>query len=76
MNEIEQTVIEMIAEQLGIQVESIKPEQYLREDLAMDDLHMIELIMGLEEEFEIEIQDEEFERLTTVRGIMDFILDA
>ena len=74
MNEMAQTVVELIAEQLGLKVESIKPTHFLKDDLMMDELHMVELIMGLEEEFEIEINDDSFEALSTVQDVINFIV--
>lgn len=73
MKNTKDTVLNMIAEQMGIPVETIEVTHYLEEDLKADTLHIVELIMGLEEEFEIEIDDDEFERVTTVQGVIDFV---
>lgn len=75
MKNVKETVIEMVAEQLGVSSSSVKITDVLREDLQFDDLHLIELTMGLEEEFEIEIDDEKFESVVTVQDVVDYILD-
>jgi acyl carrier protein len=76
MTNTKDAVINMIAEQMGIPAEGIKPEERFVDDLGADSLHVVELIMGLEEEFEIEIDDEDFDQLVTVQQIIDFILES
>lgn len=76
MKNTKDTVLFMIAEQMGIPLESVEVTHYLEEDLKADTLHIVELLMGLEEEFEIEIDDEEFEQIKTVQGVIDFIVAA
>ena len=76
MKNTKDTVLNMIAEQMGIPVETIEVTQYLEEDLKADTLHIVELVMGLEEEFELDIADEEFEKVRTVQGVIDFITEA
>ena len=75
MSEVAETVIEMIAEQLGISTNEVKTTHHLVEELQFDDLHTVELIMSLEEEFEIDIEDEKFGLITTVQGVINFITD-
>ena len=76
MKNTKDTVMNMISEQMGIPLPELKVTDYLEEDLKADTLHIVELIMGLEEEFEIEIDDDEFDRITTIQGVIDFILEA
>ncbi|MCV6604684.1 MAG: acyl carrier protein, partial [Porticoccaceae bacterium] len=66
MSSIEERVIKMVAEQLGVKEEEVKPESSFVEDLGADSLDTVELIMALEEEFDTEIPDEEAEKITTV----------
>lgn len=70
---IAQRVREIIAEQLGMNEEDITPEANFLEDLGADSLDIVELIMAMEEEFEVEIPDEDAERLLTVQQTVDYI---
>lgn len=63
---IEDRVNEIIAEQLGVKKEEIKPESSFIDDLGADSLDTVEVVMALEEEFNIEIPDEDAEKITTV----------
>lgn len=63
----------IIAEQLGVKVEEIKPESSFVEDLGADSLDTVELVMALEEEFGIEIPDEDAEKMTTVGEAVKYI---
>lgn len=65
---ISSRVIEIVAEQLGAKKEEVTPAFSFVEDLGADSLDAVELIMALEEEFAIEIRDEETEGITTVQG--------
>ena len=60
---IEERVKKIIVEQLGVKEEDVKPEASFVEDLGADSLDTVELVMALEEEFDIEIPDEEAEKL-------------
>lgn len=66
-------VQEKIAEQLSIDTEDITMESSFIEDLGADSLDIVELLMALEEEFDIEIPDEEAEKLITVGDVVDYI---
>ncbi len=66
-NSIEQRVRKIVAEQLGVEKETIKNESSLIDDLGADSLDTVELVMALEEEFGIEIPDEDAEKITTVQ---------
>lgn len=63
----------LVAEQLGVEEERIVPEASFIDDLEADSLDLVELIMSLEEEFNIEISDEEAEKLTTVGQAEQFV---
>ena len=71
---IEERVKKIIVEQLGVKEEDVKPEASFVEDLGADSLDTVELVMALEEEFDIEIPDEEAEKITTVQSAIDLSL--
>ncbi|MCD7865705.1 MAG: acyl carrier protein [Clostridiales bacterium] len=66
---------EMIADQLSIDEDGITPESRFKEDLDADSLDLFELVMALEEEYDIEIPTDELETLTTVGSIVDYLKD-
>ena len=70
---VEGKVKGIIAEQLGVGEEEIKPESSFIEDLGADSLDIVELVMAMEEEFEVEIPDEEAENIKTVQNAVDYI---
>ena len=63
----------IIAEQLGIDKEKIQPESHLINDLKADSLDVVAMVMDLEQEYGIEIPDEDLAQLQTVQNILDFI---
>jgi acyl carrier protein len=73
MSNIEERVIKMVAEQLGVKVEDVKVTSSFVEDLGADSLDTVELIMALEEEFDAEIPDEEAEKIATVTDAITYI---
>ncbi len=73
MDELEQKVKKIIAEQLGKDVDDIKNEASFIEDLGADSLDTVELVMALEDSFKIQIPDEQQENLRTVQQAIDFI---
>ena len=73
MENIEQRVKKIVAEQLGVSEADVKNESSFVNDLGADSLDTVELVMALEEEFETEIPDEEAEKITTVQQAVDFI---
>ncbi len=73
MSSIEERVAKMVAEQLGVKEEEVKPEASFVEDLGADSLDTVELIMALEEEFDTEIPDEEAEKIATVQDAISYI---
>ena len=70
---IETKVREKIAEQLGVAADEVKSESSFIEDLGADSLDIVELVMALEEEFNIEISDEDAEKIRTVKDVVGFI---
>ncbi len=70
---IEVKIKALIADQLGVALEEVKPEARFIEDLGADSLDIVELIMAMEEEFETEIPDEEAEKIQTVNDTIEYI---
>jgi acyl carrier protein len=66
-------VQKIVAEQLGVDESEVKPEASFANDLGADSLDTVELVMALEEEFDIEIPDEAAEGIGTVQAAVDFI---
>ncbi|WP_028575575.1 acyl carrier protein [Desulfonatronovibrio hydrogenovorans] len=70
---VEQKVKEIVIEQLGISEGEVKPESKFVEDLGADSLDLTELIMAMEEEFDIEIDDDKAQEILTVQAAIDYI---
>lgn len=66
-------VREKIAEQLGVAADEVTPDSSFIEDLGADSLDIVELVMALEEEFNIEISDEDAEKIRTVKDVVGYI---
>lgn len=66
-------VKEVIVEQLGVEDESIKLDTSFIDDLGADSLDIVELIMALEEEFDMQIPDSEAEKISTVNDVVEYI---
>ncbi len=73
MATVEERVKKIIAEQLGVDEEEVIPEASFVDDLGADSLDTVELVMAFEEEFDIEIPDEDAEKILTVGKAMDYI---
>jgi acyl carrier protein len=73
MADIDVKVKKIISEQLGVPEGDVKPEASFVNDLGADSLDTVELVMALEEEFGIEIPDEDAEKIATVQNAMDYI---
>ena len=73
MASVAERVIEIVAEQLGVDKEKITPETSFVNDLGADSLDTVELVMALEEEFGHEIPDEEAEKLQSVGDVIKYI---
>ena len=70
---IEDRVKKIVIEQLGVKEDEIKNDASFVDDLGADSLDTVELVMALEEEFDVEIKDEEAEKITTIQEAVDFI---
>ena len=70
---IEEKVQKIVCEQLGVSAEEVKLEASFIDDLGADSLDTVELVMAFEEEFEIEIPDEEAESIQTVKNSVDYV---
>jgi acyl carrier protein len=73
MADIEVKVKKIISEQLGVPETDVKPESSFVNDLGADSLDTVELVMALEEEFGVEIPDEDAEKIATVQNAIDYI---
>ncbi len=72
-NEIREKVYEIIQSKLSVNAEQITPEASFTEDLGADSLDTVELVMDLEEQFNITIPEEDQEKLRTVQDAIDYI---
>jgi acyl carrier protein len=70
---IEDKVKKIIAEKLSVDIEEIVPEASFVDDLGADSLDLVELIMSMEEEFDIDISDEDAEKLVTFKDVIEYI---
>jgi acyl carrier protein len=70
---LEERVIEIIMEQLGVTREECVPEASFIDDLGADSLDLVELIMEMEENFGMQISDEELEKIRTIKDVIDYL---
>jgi len=75
VDEILAKIKQIVADQLGIDEDEVAPEASFIDDLGADSLDIVELIMAFEEEFDLEIPDEDAEKITTVQDAVDYIND-
>ncbi|GAM09992.1 acyl carrier protein [Geobacter sp. OR-1] len=75
MSTIEKRVKEIVAEQLGVDEAQVTNEASFMDDLGADSLDTVELVMALEEEFDIEISDENAEKIQNVQDAIDYITE-
>ena len=66
-------VIDIIVEQLNVDKDKVVPKASFIDDLGADSLDLVELIMAMEEKFDVEIPDEEAEKITTVQAAIDYV---
>jgi acyl carrier protein len=72
---VEKRVLEIIVEQLGVSEEEVTMEASFIDDLGADSLDLVELIMAMEEEFSLEISDEDAEKIQTVQDVVNYITE-
>lgn len=72
---VEEKVKEIISKQLGIDIEKVTPEASFMDDLGADSLDTVELVMAFEETFNIEIPDEDAEKIIKVKDAINYIKD-
>ena len=70
---IEDRVKEIIVEQLGVSEDEVVPEASFIDDLGADSLDIVELVMAMEEEFDMEIPDEDAEKIQTIQDAINYI---
>lgn len=75
MASIAERVKQIVAEQLGVEEDQVTNEASFMEDLGADSLDTVELVMALEEEFDIEISDEDAEKIQNVQDAIDYITE-
>ncbi|HCU54054.1 MAG TPA: acyl carrier protein [Gammaproteobacteria bacterium] len=73
MSSVDERVVKIVAEQLGVNEGEVTKAASFVNDLGADSLDTVELVMALEEEFDCEIPDEEAEKITTVQQAIDYI---
>ena len=73
MEALEQRVADIIIDQLGIARDEVVPEASFMDDLGADSLDLVELVMAMEEEFDVEIPDEDTERIQTISDAVSYL---
>ena len=73
MSEVLDIVVEIVSNQLSVNKEDVTPDASFVEDLGADSLDTVELVMAFEEEFGLEIPDDEAENITTIKSAVDWI---
>ena len=72
---IEKKVQKLIAEKLDLDISEVVPDASLIDDLGADSLAIVELIMSIEEEFDMEVPDEDVDKMTTVKDAVNYIVE-
>ena len=73
MSEVLNKVVDIVCDQLSVSKDDINPESSFVEDLGADSLDTVELVMAFEEEFDLEIPDDEAEKITTIQSAVEWI---
>ncbi|ALA54802.1 acyl carrier protein [Shouchella clausii] len=73
MADVMERVTKIIVDRLGVEESEVKLESSFKEDLKADSLDVVELVMELEDEFDMEIADEDAEKIATVKDVVDYI---
>lgn len=76
IGEMKDRIVQIIAKQLGIEEEGVTAEANVVDDLGADSLDVVELVMALEDEFDLEIPDQEAEKIVNVQNIFDYMENA
>lgn len=71
--DIQKVLVDVVVEQLGVNIEMVTPEASFMDDLGADSLDCVELVMAVEDEFGIDISDEDMEKCTTVWKAIDYL---
>ncbi len=71
--ELKDKVTQIIVQQLGVEADKVTPDSTFIDDLGADSLDIVELIMAFEEEFSIDIPDEDAEKITAVKNVLEYI---
>ncbi|MFV8827116.1 acyl carrier protein [Alkalihalobacterium sp. APHAB7] len=66
-------ITKIIVDRLGVEESEVKPESSFKDDLGADSLDVVELVMELEDEFDLEISDEDAEKISTVQDVVTYI---
>jgi acyl carrier protein len=70
---IQEKVLNIVVDQLGVDADTVKPESSFVDDLGADSLDIVELVMAMEEEFNVEIPDEDAENIKTVADVIKYV---
>ena len=70
---LEEKVRDIIVDKLGVAADKVKPESHFIDDLGADSLDTVELVMAFEEEFNVEIPDDDAQEITTVKSAVDYL---
>ena len=73
MSEVLNKVVDIVCDQLSVNKDDVNPESSFVEDLGADSLDTVELVMAFEEEFELEIPDDEAEKISTIQSAVEWI---
>ncbi|WP_349410465.1 acyl carrier protein [Pseudalkalibacillus sp. SCS-8] len=73
MADVQERITKIIVDRLGVDEEEVKLESFFKEDLGADSLDVVELVMELEDEFDMEISDEDAEKIATVGDVVNYI---
>ena len=76
MSDIQEKIVKIICEQLDVPEGDVTPSSAFVDDLGADSLDQVELIMAMEEEFDVSIPDEDAEKIATVQNAIDYITNA
>jgi acyl carrier protein len=76
MSTVDEKIVKIICEQLDVPEKDVVPEASFVDDLGADSLDQVELIMAMEEEFDISIPDEDAEKIATVKNAIDYVKAA